>query len=143
MDLQPDPSCCPPAALARDQLVFGAVVGHRTDQHRLQHPHFPNRVGERAQRFFVEVVPGLEPVGPDRGGRDLLEAHEVPGALAAVGGDERPEPLTQSAAIAPPLTSFASSRYAVAPRDVESNTMIGCPNDGASESLTVLGTTVL
>src|SRR5262249_15920184 len=39
-------------------------------------------------------------------------------------------------------TSFASSRYALAPREVESNTMMGCPNDGASESRTVRGTTV-
>src|SRR5579875_1047636 len=43
---------------------------------------------------------------------------------------------------APPLTSLASSRYAMAPRDDGSKVIIGCPNDGASESLTLLGTTL-
>ena len=45
--------------------------------------------------------------------------------------------------VSPPLTSLASSRYAIAPREVGSNTVMGCPNDGASEIRTVRGITIL
>ncbi len=47
------------------------------------------------------------------------------------------------AADAPPLTSFASSRYTIAPREVGSNVVMGWPNDGASEIRTVRGITFL
>ena len=62
--LEADPPGRPPAALARDQLVL--VVADRAHQHRLEHADLADRVGERAERLLVEVVPRLEPVRPDR-----------------------------------------------------------------------------
>ena len=95
--LEADPPGGAPATLAGDQLV---AVADRADEDRLEHPDLTDRVGERTERFLVEVVPGLEAVRLDRCRRQRLQAPTGPGVgvEARPRGDERSEALTQSAA---------------------------------------------
>ena len=136
--LQPDPPRRAPAALARDQLVAAALG--RAHENRLQDADLADRVGQRGQRLLVEVLARLLRVRPDLRGRDIGQPAGLFRDRAASGSARRaPYPALR---VAPRLTSLASSRYASAPREVESNTVTGCPNDGASEMRTVRGTTV-
>ena len=92
--LEPDPTGGSPSPFAGDELV---AVARGAYQHRLEHAHLTDRVSERAQRLFVEVIAGLIPVGPDRRHGELVEAARV-GSRLASGRDERSQTLTQSAA---------------------------------------------
>src|SRR5262245_35061489 len=97
--LEPDPAGGPPAALPRDHLV---AVAHGPDQHRLEHTHLADRVGQRAEALLVELVSRLESIGLDRGDGDLLEPRTAFGAgrrtrLCRSRRDQGAEPLTQPA----------------------------------------------
>ena len=85
--LESDPPGRAPPPLARDELEPVALL---PDEHGLEDPHFADRLGQRGERLLVEVLAGLLRVGPDRGGRDLLQARA---ALMVPVGISAPSPL--------------------------------------------------
>ena len=139
--LEPGPVRGAPAPLARHQLV---AVTRRADQDRLEQTHLADR-NRRAPR----APPRRTDRGVDRGLGESRQSGALGGRARSRRRPGRPRrwgsahpgpyPVRR---VAPWLTSLASSRYARAPREVESKTMIGWPKDGASESRTVRGTTV-
>jgi hypothetical protein len=88
--LQAGPSCRPPPTLSRDELEV--PLAELSDQHGLQDADLPDAGGQGGQGLFVEVLPGLPPVGLDACHRELLELR----ALLAhdLGGDEGAKALT-------------------------------------------------
>ena len=139
--LEPDPPCGAPSALPRDELE--AVAG-RAHEHRLEQPDLADRVGERAEGLLVELVARLVRVRLDRGDRRSPAARAALGRvrLGRARRDQGAEPSTQPARSRHGSPPWPDRGTPWRPRDVESNTMIGCPNDGASTRRTVRGTTV-
>ena len=70
-------------------LPFARNVGFfdiRTDQDGLQHAHHPDRLAQRHQAVFVELVTGLVAVGLDAGHRQLTQV--APRGAHELGGDQ-------------------------------------------------------
>ena len=98
----------------------------RADEHRLQHADLADRLRQRGERLLVEVLARLL---RDSAGSTAVGISWSPTSSfeTTPGRDQRTEPSTQPAGSrhgSPPWPARGRRR---APRDVESNTMIGSP----------------
>ena len=137
--LQAGQPCGSPSALARDQLI---AIRERPDEQRLQHTMEPDRFGQLAKRLGVEAGSHLLARGPDLIDCDHLRHQRL--ALARH-RDQGIESATESAGAwlaHRSSSSFASARYAAAPRHVGSYSITDLPWLGASLMRTLRGMTV-
>src|SRR5579864_4865491 len=128
-----------PPTLAGDELV---AIGQAADEDRLQHTMEPDRFGKLAERLGVEPGADLLVRGTDLIDRDHLRHHRLAFARHR---DQCIESAAESARAwlrHRSKSSFASARYASAPRHVGSYSSTDWPWLGASPSRTLRGISV-
>ena len=113
-----------PAALTGDELV---AVGEWAYQQRLQDSVQPDRLGELAERFGVEARADLLSGRPDLVHRDHLRHQRLAVGRHRDQGVETAAESSWSWLAHRSSSSFASARYAAAPRHVGSNSSTDFP----------------